>query len=287
MEITVSGTSGFIGRELMRRFAGKGWNFTIIDRAAFALPDNEFCSKKIEGSDVVINLAGATINKRWTESYKNEIYNSRILTTRKIARAVINAGKKPKVLISNSAIGIYDTIGSHTEESRHLADDFMGKLCSDWEREALSAKDHTRVVIFRTGLVLGDTGGALKTMYPIFNTGLGGVIGNGLQAFSWIHIADLINAYDFAMEHENIEGIYNVVAPNPVTNHYFTKAFGKVLHRPAIMRVPYFALKMIYGEGAEALVSGQRVVPERLLNSGFEFKFPTIEKALMDLYKKL
>ena len=287
MEITVSGASGFIGRELMRRFAGKGWNFTIIDRDSFALPDEEFCSKKIEGSDVVINLAGATINKRWTESYKNEIYNSRILTTRKIARAIINAKNKPRLLISNSAIGIYDTIGSHSEESQHLSADFMGNLCKDWEKEALSVKDHIRVIIFRTGLVLGDTGGVLKTMYPLFNIGLGGVIGTGRQAFSWIHIADLINAYDFAIEHENIEGIYNVVAPNPVTNHYFTKAFGKVLRRPAIMKVPYFALKMIYGEGAEALISGQNVMPEKLLKNGFEFKFATIEKALTDLYEKL
>ena len=124
-------------------------------------------------------------------------------------------------------------------------------------------------------------------MYPLFNFGLGGVIGNGKQAFSWIHIADLINAYIFVIEHENLDGIFNAVAPNPVTNHYFTKTFGKVLRQPAILKVPYFALKMIYGEGAEALVSGQRVLPERLMKNSFEFMFPTIGKALTDLYKKL
>jgi len=286
MQISLSGASGFIGKELMKRFIDRGHSFTIINREAFTLPDDEFCSKKIEGSDVVINLAGATINKRWTEHYKGKIYHSRIDTTRKIANTIINARKKPKVLISNSAIGIYDATGMHTEESLHFANDFMGRLCRDWESEALSAKEHTQVVIFRTGLVLGDTGGALKTMYPIFNYGLGGVIGTGQQAFSWIHIADLINAYGFAIEYENIEGIYNAVSPNPVTNYYFTKTFGKVLRQPAVMKVPYFALKMIYGEGAEALASGQRVVPERLLKNGFEFKFPTIEQALRDLYKK-
>lgn len=287
MHISISGASGFIGKELMKRFADKGWNFTIIDRDTFALPDDEFCSKKIEGSDVVINLAGASINKRWTARYKDEIYHSRIDTTRKIARAIINAKKKPKVLISNSAIGIYDTTGTHNEESRNLADDFMGKLCRDWEMEALSAKDHTRVVLFRTGLVMGNKGGALKTMYPLFNIGLGGVVGTGRQAFSWIHIEDLVNAYGFAIERENLEGIINAVAPNPVTNYYFTKTFGKVLRQPAIMKVPFFALKLIYGEGAEALASGQEVVPEKLVKNGFEFKFPTIEKALTDIYKKL
>lgn len=287
MQISISGASGFIGTELMRRFAGKGWNFTIIDRAAFALPDDEFRSKMIEGSDAIINLAGATINKRWTENYKNEIYHSRIDTTRKIARGIIDARSKPKIFLSNSAIGIYDATSSHNEESRHLADDFMADLCKDWEKEALAAKDHTRVVIFRTGVVLGDTGGALKTLYPIFNFGLGGVIGKGLQAFSWIHIVDLIHAYSFAMEHENMEGIFNAVAPNPVTNKYFTKTFGKVLRQPTVMKVPLFALKMIYGEGAEALISGQSVIPERLLKNGFEFKFPTIEKTLTDLYKKM
>ena len=258
MQISISGASGFIGKELMKQFASKGWNFTIINRDAFALADDEFCFKMIEGSDVVINLAGATINKRWTKRYKNEIYLSRIDTTRKIACAIINAGKKPKVFISNSAIGTYDATGSHTEESRDLANDFMGNLCKDWEKEALSAKDHTRIVLFRTGLVLGNTGGALKTMYPLFNIGLGGVIGNGRQAFSWIHIVDLINAYDFVIEQENLEGIINAVAPNPVTNYDFTKTFGKVLGQPSVMKVSFFALKMIYGEGAEALTSGHR-----------------------------
>jgi len=287
MQISISGASGFIGTELMKRFIDMGHGFTIINRAALALPDEEFCSQKIEGSDAVINLAGATINKRWTERYKNEIYNSRILTTRKIARAIIDAKNKPKLYISNSAIGIYDAMGSHNEESKCFADDFMGRLCRDWEKEALFVKDQTRVVIFRTGLVLGATGGVLKTMYPIFNFGLGGVIGNGQQAFSWIHIADLINAYNFTVEHDNINGIINAVAPNPVTNQYFTRAFGKILGRPAFMKVPFFALRMLYGEGAEALVSGQEVIPGRLLENGFEFMFPTIGKALMDLYRKL
>ena len=140
MQISIIGASGFIGTELIRKFKDKGHTFNIIDRDSFASPDDEFRSKKIEGSDIVINLAGATINKRWTASYKNEIYNSRILTARKISNAIIQADKKPGILISNSGIGIYNSTESHTEESSHLADDFMGKLCVDWEKEALASK---------------------------------------------------------------------------------------------------------------------------------------------------
>jgi uncharacterized protein len=287
MQVSISGATGFIGKELIRKFSNEGWTFNIIDRHAFALPDEEFCSKKIEGSDVVINLAGANISRRWSEAYKKELIDSRILTTRKIANAIIHTKKRPALFISNSGIGIYTQTGCHTEESPDLADDFMGNLCKDWEKEAFSAKGDTRVVVSRTGIVLGDTGGAMKTMFPIFNYGLGGMIGTGRQAFSWIHIADLVNAYNFVIENKNINGIINAVAPNPVTNKYFTKTFGKVLRQPAIMKVPVFALKMVYGEGAEALASGQTVLPEKLLRNNFEFKFPAIEKALMDLYKKI
>jgi uncharacterized protein len=287
MIISISGASGFIGTELIRRFTDKGHIFNIIDRAAFALPDDEFLAKKIDGSDAVINLAGANISRRWTEAYKKELVDSRILTTRKIVNAIRNARTKPRLLISSSGIGIYDGTNTHTEESQHLAGDFMGRLCLVWEKEALTAMEYTRVVIFRQGIVLGSTGGAMKTMYPIFNYGLGGMIGTGEQGFSWIHIADLVNAFTYAMEHETPEGIINAVAPNPVTNKHFTKTFGKVLRQPTVMKVPYFALKMLYGEGAQALASGQTVLPEKLLKAGFEFRFPTIEKALMDLYKKL
>jgi len=285
MQISMSGATGFIGDMLKTRFIDRGWQVNVIDRQSLELEDKEFIDKKIEGSDVVINLAGAPILKRWNEGYKKEIYDSRINTTRKIATAIRNANRKPLVFISGSAIGIYNSTETHTEDSTHFGDDFMGTVCRDWEHEALEAAVSTRVVIFRTGVVIGRNGGALKTMYPPFKFGLGGIIGNGRQPFSWIHENDLIVAFLFAIENEKISGIVNAVAPNPTTNYHFTKTFGKVLTQPTIMRVPEFALKLIYGEGSQTLTSGQTVLPEKLLKAGFTFSYPTIEKALMNLYR--
>ena len=285
MQISMSGATGFIGDMLKTRFIDRGWQVNVIDRKSLDLEDKEFIDKKIEGSDVVINLAGAPILKRWNDRYKKEIYQSRIDTTRKITTAIRDAHRKPLVFISGSAIGIYNSTETHTEESLHFADDFMGKVCRDWEHEALEAIGSTRVVIFRTSVVLGRNGGALKTMYAPFKFGLGGIIGNGKQPFSWIHETDLINACLFTIENEKISGIVNGVAPNPTTNYHFTKTFGKVLTQPTIMSVPEFALKLVYGEGSQALTSGQKVLPEKLLKAGFTFSFPTIEKALMNLYR--
>jgi uncharacterized protein len=285
MQISMSGATGFIGGMLRNRLMEKGYSVIIITRESLKLNDKEFLEKTIEGSDVVINLAGAPILKRWSENYKKEIYDSRIITTRKIALAINHASRKPMVFISGSAIGIYDSTETHTEESQCFAADFMGKVCKDWEHEALETKGSTRVVIFRTGVVLGKNGGALESMYTPFRHGLGGIIGNGKQPFSWIALSDLINAFIFTIENESVSGIVNAVAPNPVTNSYFTKIFGKVLNQPAVMRIPEIALKMIYGEGSLALTSGQRVLPEKLIKAGFIFRFPTIEKTLMDLYR--
>jgi uncharacterized protein len=286
MQISMSGATGFIGEMLTNRFLEKGWPVNVINRQSLELQDTEFLEQKIQGSEVVINLAGAPVLKRWNERYKEEIYHSRIDTTRKIATAIRNASRKPRIFISGSAIGIYNSTETHTEESQHFADDFMGKVCRDWEYEALEASAFTRVVIFRTGVVLGKHGGALKKMYPPFKLGLGGMIGNGKQAFSWIHLTDLMNAFLYTIENESLSGVVNAVAPEPTTNYHFTKTFGKVLLQPAIMKIPEFSLRLIYGEGSRALTSGQKVIPGKLLKEGFTFSFPTIEKALMDLYRK-
>jgi uncharacterized protein len=285
MQISMSGATGFIGDTLKNRFLEMGWSVNVINRQSLELQDTEFLEQKIEGSDAVINLAGAPLLKRWNEHYKQEIYDSRIVTTRKIATAIRYAQRKPRVFISGSAIGIYDSTETHTEESHGFAEDFMGKVCIDWEHEALEASSFTRVVLFRTGLVLGKNGGALETMYRPFRLGLGGTIGNGKQAFSWIHATDLINAFLYTIENENLSGPVNAVAPEPTTNYHFTKTFGKVLLQPAILRVPEFGLKLIYGEGAGAIISGKKVLPGKLLKAGFNFRFPTIEKALVDLYR--
>jgi len=285
MHVSLSGSTGFIGGELIRKYSDTKWTFSIINRESLTMDDETFRAKKIEDADVVINLAGAPVVHRWTENYKNEIYHSRIGCTRKIAQCIIKSRTKPKVFISASAVGIYDSQGTHTEESTGFSDDFLGKVCKDWEAEALAAEAFTRVVIIRTGVVLGRNGGALANLHKIFNVGLGGIIGDGKQDFSWIHIRDLLNIYEFAIANDNISGIVNGVAPNPTTNLHFTKTFGKVLTQPAIMKVPNFALKALYGEGAVSFLKGQKVLPEKLLRNGFVFQFPAIESALLNLYR--
>ena len=154
MLVSISGSTGLIGRELIDTYTDKGWTIQIINRDSFRMPDNEFLETKIEGADAVINLAGAPILKRWTENYRKEIYNSRVETTRKIANAILQAKVKPKVFISNSAIGIYDTLNVHTEESTGFSDNFLGKVCRDWGSRSLAAGGNTRVVLLRTGVVL-------------------------------------------------------------------------------------------------------------------------------------
>jgi uncharacterized protein len=285
MLVSISGSSGLIGRELINTYTDKGWTIQIINRDSFSLPDNEFLEKKIEGTDAVINLAGAPILKRWTENYRKEIYNSRVETTRKIANAILKAKVKPKVFISNSAIGIYDALNVHTEDSTGFSDNFLGKVCRDWEAEVQAAVGNTRVVLLRTGVVLSSKGGALKAAYGPFSFGLGGIIGKGNQSFSWVHIHDLMHIYQTILENENISGVVNAVAPNPITNYHFTKTFGKVLNQITVFKIPISALKAIYGEAASMLTEGQNVIPEKLLKNGFEFEFPTIEKALLNLYR--
>ena len=184
MHISLSSSTSFIRQNLMRQFIKKGWTISEINRQSLTMPDEEFLAKKIEGSDAVINLAGAPIQKRWSEKYKEEIYHSRIDTTRKIATSIRNAKKKPGVFISGSAIGIYNQVDTHTDHSSNFADDFISRLCQDWEKEAWNIHDVTRVVIFRTGVVLGSDGGALQTMHTPFKLGLGSVVGTGKQAFS-------------------------------------------------------------------------------------------------------
>ena len=285
MLVSICGATGLIGRSLIETYTDKGLTFRIMNRNSFNLTDQEFLEAKIEGVDAVINLAGAPILKRWTESYKQELYDSRIMTTRKIANAINQAKVKPKVFICNSAIGIYDNRNKHTEESTGFANDFLGKLCREWESVAMSAAGSTRVVVLRAGVVLSSKGGALKTAHGPFSFGFGGVIGSGEQALSWIHFRDLMHVYKAILDNENFSGPVNAVAPYPTTNLHFTKTFGKVLNQMTVFKIPLWALKKIYGDAASTLIEGQNVIPEKLLKSGFEFEFPTIEKALLNLYR--
>lgn len=256
------------------------WCIAAIGRDDLAMGVDAIAAK-IDGADAVINLAGAPIIARWTEEYKRTLRASRIDTTRKLVDAIKLSPNKPKLLISTSAVGIYEEGKSHTESKHTYSKGFLGGLALDWEAEALRAKSMgVRTVIFRFGVVIGPGGGALAQMLPPFRLGLGGTIGDGKQYMSWVHMDDLIEAHLAAIDDESYEGVYNLTSPNPVTNAELTAALGRALKRPALMRVPGFVLRLQYGEGATVLMDGQRVLPERLLEKGFKFKYPTIEAAL-------
>jgi uncharacterized protein len=284
MRITVSGGSGFIGRALVKELVRRDHQVVQITRESFKSSLDEFVAKKIDGVDAVVNLAGAPVIKRWTDKWKNEIRESRVLTTRRIVEGIMAATVKPKVLISASGIGIYDNIHTHTEESRNFGEGLMAQVCIDWEAEALKAGGVTRVAVLRQGVVLGDGGMLDKLRFP-FSVGLGATIGNGRQAFSFIHADDLVSLIVTIIENENMSGIYNAVAPWPTDNRHFTEVLAKVLNQPAFLRIPLFALKLMYGEGSRVVTEGQRVVPERLLKENFPFRYPTIEKALMQILR--
>lgn len=280
--IAISGSTGFVGRRLSKALKDEGNDIIPVTRKDFKLPANEL-AQKLEGADVLIHLAGAPIIKRWTEEYKKEIYHSRIDTTDKLVAAMKEMDSKPQVFISTSAIGIYEDDKEHTEHSGELSDGFMGRVCNDWEASARAAKPLTRVAIFRLGVVLGKGGGAMQPMLPLFKAGLGGKIGSGKQGFSWVHLKDVISAYQFAVNNDKLEGVFNLTAPEAVDNATFTKALARALHRPAIFPVPPFGLKLLYGEGAQALTSGSFVRPERLITNGFSFRFPELKDALEDI----
>lgn len=283
MKIVMSGATGFIGSNLTQAFNAKGWHVTPLLIEDFQ-SGKDTLTKKLAGSNVVINLAGAPITAKWTEQYKKILYSSRIGTTNQIVEIISKQNPKPEVFLSTSAVGIYDSGGVYSEDNAVYADDFLGNLAKKWEGTALKAKDAgIRTVIFRFGIVLGRYGGILSNMLPFFRLGLGGTIGDGSQGFSWVHISDHKRAFVEAVQNKKYEGIYNLTSPNPTTNKGLTKALGKVLHRPAIFRIPLAILKLKYRDGASAIASGQKVIPKRLLEAGFRFEFENIEEALKDI----
>lgn len=279
--IAIAGASGFVGTHLSTFFTHLGFSVAKISRDELA--NSTLLTKKFEQTDIVINLSGANIIHRWSDEYKNELYHSRIDTTQKIVNAIKEAHIKPKLLISTSAVGIYSNKKVNSEEDFEYGKNFLAKLCQTWEKEALKAKDDTRVVIFRFGIVLGKNGGALQSMLPPFKLGLGGTIGNGSQYFSFVHIEDLKNAFQFIITQEKLQGAFNLGAPQPTTNKGLTKALGKTLHRPTLLPVPEFVLKLIYGEGATVLTDGQSMIPQRLEENGFKFQYKTIEETIENL----
>ena len=245
--------------------------------------------EKMEGIDAVVHLAGAGVaDKRWSEKRKSEIRESRIVSTRQLVDAFAKLETKPKVFISASAIGIYGDRGDkNLDENSDKGQDFLAQVCQEWEQEALKAESlGIRAVCLRTGIVLGNCGGALKRMLPPFRLGLGGPLGSGKQWMSWIHVSDLANLVIHCIETETIQGPVNAVAPHPETNSGFTKKLGQELGRPAFFPVPAFGLKLALGELSSLLLGSQRVSSRKAVDSGFEFRYPKLEIALKEICEK-
>lgn len=292
MHILITGGTGFVGSSLTNFLLGKGYRITILTHkknitigGVKAISNiNEIKSnEKIDG---IINLAGAAISKNWSDNYKQELITSRVNTTKEVILLIKRLEKKPDILISASAIGYYGSQDDNIiDEKSQPHNEFTSQLCHKWESEALKAEDiGVRVCITRLGVVLGPNGGALKQMLPTFKMGIGGQIGSGKQYFSWVHIDDVILAFSFLIENKKQNGIYNLTAPNPITNAHFTKALGKQLKRPTIFSVPSFVIKILFGEmGETLLLKGQRVLPKQLQQAGFIFKYPKIDEALENI----
>ncbi len=272
MKVALTGASGFVGTALQESFN----NCTVISRH----DDHSSMLKKLKDTDIVINLAGAPIIKRWSDPYKQTLLKSRIETTRELVKAVNQSHVKH--FISTSAIGVYPDDLPCDESSTKISNDFLGELAYQWEQEALLCDKPT--TILRFGVVLGKGGGALAQMLTPFRLGLGGTIGNGDMMTSWIHIEDLVRIYRFVIDNK-LTGIFNAVSPTPVTNYTLTKALGKALHRPTILPIPKFVLNIMYGEAASVLTGSKEVYPKALLDAGFVFSHHNISDALKDILK--
>jgi len=282
MIIAISGFNGFIGKQLTSHLQKSGYEVKSIPRIGEETRISQV-KNAISGVDFIINLAGAPIVGRWTKEYKKTLFDSRIVTTRKIVEAISQLEVKPKAFLSASAIGIYAPEGEQIETSTSLSNDYLGKICEAWESEAQKATGFTRVAILRFGIVLGKNGGALSRMLPLFKFGLGGKIGSGKQGFSWIHIADLVAAVQFIITDQKATGDFNFTAPGVVDNCKFTAVLASVVRKPALFPVPIFALKLLFGEGSIAVSCGQFAPPKHLIDEGFRFVFPDLESALRDI----
>lgn len=307
MKVAITGATGFVGSRLVERLHAQGNQILVFSRnpgkAKQVFPDNTYPNleiiaytptesgswqQSIAGCDAVVNLSGEPIaEKRWTPEQKQTILNSRKLGTQKIVEAINQANPKPAVLVNSSAIGYYGTSETAAfDETSSAGNDFLSTVCKEWETEAQKVKDSgTRLVIVRTGIVLG-MGGALAKMLPPFKMFAGGPIGSGRQWFSWIHRDDLVNLILFALSHPEIEGVLNGTAPNPVRMNELAQTLGEVLNRPSWLPVPSFVLEGLLGDGAQVVLEGQQVLPKRTLSQRFEYQYSTLKPALTEIVKE-
>ncbi|MBK5537056.1 TIGR01777 family oxidoreductase [Pseudomonas sp. TH05] len=300
MHILLTGGTGLIGRQLCQFWLSQGHQLTVWSRQPEKVA--QLCGAQVRGVaqlqeldqqplDAVVNLAGAPIGDRhWTHKRKALLWSSRIGLTETLLAWLETREQKPGVLISGSAVGWYGDGGERElhEDSPPVSEDFASQLCIAWEETAQRAEAlGIRVVLVRTGLVLSAEGGFLSRLLLPFKLALGGPIGNGRQWMPWIHIKDQIALIDFLLHRSDARGPYNACAPQPVRNREFAKSLGRVLHRPAIVPLPAFALRVGLGELSLLLLGGQRATPERLLAAGFTFQFPDLPAALDDLSSRL
>ena len=296
-KIVVSGGTGFIGSDICIQLLQKDYELILITRNPSKYEADKAKNLRyvswddslnaiMDEADAVIHLAGEpVIGGRWNEEVKKKIYDSRIHSTRKLVQAMAAALNKPKVFISASASGFYGNSGINwRSEEDSSGEDFLATVCVDWEKEAQAAKElGIRVVHPRIGIVLGPDGGALKNMLPPFRLGLGCSIGPGTQFMSWIHLRDLTRAIIHLLEEDGIQGPVNMCAPEPVTMDVFTQVLAKTIHRPNLFTVPSFALKFLFGEGAQPILDSIRMKAGVLEASGFTYMYEDLEEALIDL----
>lgn len=300
MKVAITGATGFVGKRLVEQLQAKGQHQPLIltrnpTAAQRAFPNLEIVAytptesgawqSAIAGCDAVVNLAGEPIAEtRWTPKHKQEILNSRKLGTQKIVEAIAQAEPKPTVLVNASAIGYYGMSETASfDETSPSSNDFLAQVCQAWEAEAQKVKEAgVRLVILRFGIVLGD-GGALAKMIPPFQLFAGGPIGTGRQWFSWIHRDDLVNLILESLTQPNFEGVFNATAPNPVRMSEFCQVLGETLHRPSWLPVPSFVLEAMLGEGAQVVLEGQQVLPNRTIRQGFSYQYPTVKQALSEI----
>jgi uncharacterized protein (TIGR01777 family) len=303
MNIVIAGGNGFIGTALVDALLTRGDKVSVLARNEFLTRvgsiDNPSITvwdgkttgswaKVLDGADAVVNLSGASIaGGRWTAARKLELIQSRIKSTRALVAAISQCAKRPKVLVNASAVGYYGDVPQGTvAENAPQGRDFLASLCGQWEREAAAAEPlGVRVVAARFGVVLERGGGALAKMATPFKLFGGGPLGSGSQAFPWIHRDDVVGALLFALDQEKISGAINVTGPTPATNREFSSALGRALHRPSWAPAPAFALKLLLGEMADMLLTGQAATPKKLLDAGYKFKYATPDAALAAIYR--
>ena len=306
MKIAITGATGLIGTRLVEQLKTQGHQIVVLTRSstkaqktfpASSYPNVEIVEytplesgtwqDSISGCDGVVNLAGEAISERWTTQHKKAILESREIGTRKIVEAIAKAETKPKVLVSGSAIGYYGTSETAAfEENSAAGKDFLAEVCQKWEAEAKAVEQYgVRLVIPRIGIVLANGGGALGKMLAPFQMGAGGPIGTGKQWFSWIHRDDLVNLIIQALTREDLAGVYNATAPNPVKMGQFCQTLGEVLKRPSWLPVPEFVLELLLGDGAVVVLEGQQVLPKKTLAANIEYQYPEVKSALQEIVK--